>query len=197
VVTSNLRDRPKVALGRDSELVSVALHDQRRDGHRVELGETARRRLSSGAARRLEREREAKDADRADRLGGSAGHARPERPASHDERQPRQLLPAQALDNGGPRRVELARRRRRPPPGHAVGLLDEDDAEAFSATDLCGRDEVRGGHAPARSMPEHERAAWLVDGLEMGSRRPVRRVDLEGRNARLEREGAGQRRIRD
>jgi hypothetical protein len=46
-------------------------------------------------------------------------------------------------------------------------------------------------------MAEHERAERLVDELEMGSRSPMRRVDLEGRNARLERQGAGQRRIRD
>ena len=76
---------------------------------RVELVEAARLR-AAGAARRLQREREAEHADRARRRGGAAGDARARRAAAGDEPQPAQLAAAQALDDRGPGRVELAPR---------------------------------------------------------------------------------------
>ena len=73
------------------------------------------RRLGAGVpgtpTGRLQRERETEDPDGAERPGGAAGDPRAQGPAAGDERQPFELAGAEILDDGGPRGVELARRR--------------------------------------------------------------------------------------
>ena len=98
-----------------------------RHRHCIELWQAARRRLR--ATRRLQRERQAEDTDRAGRLCCAAGDARARGAAAGDERQPAELAGAQVLDDGRPGRVELVCRCRGTTPGDAVGLLDEHDAE--------------------------------------------------------------------
>jgi len=110
MVAPDLQDSAERAVRRDPELVAVALHDEHRDPHGFELCQAARRRLAPCTARRLEREGQAEDADRADRFCGAAGDAGAKRPAADDERQPLQLALPQPIDDGRPGRVELPRR---------------------------------------------------------------------------------------
>jgi hypothetical protein len=168
---------------RDPELVSLALHDQSRDGQSIELGQTALGRLSTGSSRRQQGEGEAQHSDGADRLRRPTGHARAQRATADDERQVLQLVLAQVVDHGRPRSVELSRRRGRAAPGDAVGLLDEGDIEPFRARDIGGRDEVSRGHASAGTVTEHQRGARLVGPMEMDARPTVRSVELEACHA--------------
>ena len=119
--------------------------------------EPARRRRGPLAARRLQREGQAEHADGAGRRGGAAGDAGARRAAAGDERQTRELARAQVLDDRDPRRVELLRRSRRAPPGDAVGLLDERDADAARERDAGRGDEVGRMHAASGAVAEHER----------------------------------------
>ena len=160
---------------RDSERVALSLHDERRHRDRVELRQPARR---VGAARRVQREREAQHGARAGRAGGPACDAGPRRSPADDERQPAQLVRAQRLHDGDPGRVELRRRRGRAAAGDAVRLLDERDREP-----LLERDGGRGGKvaradAAARAVTEHERRARVDGSLQVDAREPRRRLDV-------------------
>jgi hypothetical protein len=139
------------------------------------------RRLRGGAPGRLEREGEAEHGDRADRLGGAAGDPGAQRPAPHDQRQPGELVVAQAPEDGGPGGVELAGRGGRAPPRDAVGLLDQGDRQALLARDVRRRDDVAGLHPPAsRAVTEDERAPRRAGRAQMRPGRPVRGLDVDG-----------------
>ena len=93
-------------------------------GSRLAAGVAERRR-----AGRLQREREAEHAGRAGRIVPCG--TRRARPTSGPRRAaggPRSSARAKLRDDRDPGLVELRRGRRRPAPGHAVGLLDERDA---------------------------------------------------------------------
>ena len=72
--------------------------------------------------------------------------------------------------------------RRSAPPGHAVGLLDERDAEALRERDLGDRHEVGRGHPSAGAVAEHQRGHRLVGRMQVGAGGAVRRVDLDRRH---------------
>ena len=105
---------------------------------------------------------------------------RPARPraSAGDQRQLAERAAAQMLDDRDPGRVELVRRSGGAAAGHTVGLLDEDDAEPRRASGVRGRDEVGRAHRPAGSVAEYERGHRRIGEVEMGSRRPVRRIDV-------------------
>ena len=105
---------------------------------------------------------------RAGRRGGAAGDPSAGRAAADEERQPVQRAGAELLDDRDPRRVELRRRRRRAPPGDAVGLLDERDGDAGGERGRRGGDEIR---APSPLPRPRARAR---------ARRAARRPDADG-----------------
>ena len=107
-----------------------------------------------------------------------ATRAPEDRPHS-DESQPAQRVVAKLGDDRQPGGVELARRRRRAPAGHPVGLLDEGHAEADRASRGRRRDEIRGTHTAARAAPEYERAQRPVDRVQVGASGSVGGVELE------------------
>jgi hypothetical protein len=89
------------------------------------------------------------------------------------------------LDHGDPGGVQLACRCGGAPPGDAVGLLDERDAHFFRQRGSGRRHEIRRRHPAAGSVPEHERGPRLDGRVQVHLRLAVRRVDLDGRHARL------------
>ena len=113
---------------RHAEGVSVPLYDERRHLDGVELGLTVFA-LARRAARSVQRKGQAQHGDRTGVGRGTAGHAGAGGPAAGDQWQAAQLAAAQVIDHRRPGRVELARRSGRASPGHAVGLLDERDAD--------------------------------------------------------------------
>jgi hypothetical protein len=86
--------------------------DESLDLDPIELIEAARPRLRSRALGRLEREREAEDTRRSRRTGRPAGDARARRASADDEWQLVEPAPAERLDDGRPRGIELRRGRR-------------------------------------------------------------------------------------
>ncbi len=93
-----------------AEPVPRALDDERRHGHRVELGQPAldgRR-----AARRYEREGEAEHGDRAGRSRSAARDASAQRATADDESKTAELLGAETIDDGRPGCVEMVCGRR-------------------------------------------------------------------------------------
>jgi hypothetical protein len=162
---------------RDSEAIALALDDECRHGHRVQLGEAALRRLAR-AARRLEREREAKDCDCAGRLDRPAGDPGAERATADYQGQAGQLVLAQLFDDRDPGGVELRCAWGRAAAGDAVGLLDQRDGDPLRACRRGRCDEVRRLHAAGGPVPEDESRAWLLDGVQMGAREALRRLDL-------------------
>jgi hypothetical protein len=142
VVARHLHHSATLRGGRDAERVPVTLHDQHRHGHSVEFGETALARACASPARGPQRERQANDRDGPGRRRGAAGHPRTQRPTADDKRQSAQLNSNQTVDHSRPGGVELASRSWRPPPGDAVGLLDERDAHPFRTRDLRHGDQV-------------------------------------------------------
>jgi hypothetical protein len=155
VVAVHLRDRAVPSPRRHAEGIARSLHDEHGHVHRVELVEPA----PLGAARRVNRKREAEHGCRAGRLGGAAGDAGAGRAAAGDESQTRELVAAQMLEHCRPGGVELRRRRRRASPCDAIGLLDERHGEAERERGVSRRDEVRRVHASTRAVSEHERRA--------------------------------------
>jgi hypothetical protein len=69
------------------------------------------------------------------------------------------------LDNGRPRGVELVRGRWRAPTCHAVGLLDEGDADTEIEPYLGRRHEISGLHAPTGAVAEDHGRPCLRDGM--------------------------------
>ena len=183
VVSSHLDDGPERAGRRHSELVALALHDQHRHRHGVELGQPTLRCLPARAARREYRKREAEHTDRARGLGRPARDAGTERPAADDEREDRELVLPQVVDDRRPRGVELPRRGRRASPGDAIRLLDEHDAEAFLERRVLRSDQVPRRHASPGTVAEHQRGARLFHGMQVRACWTVRSLDLERRHA--------------
>jgi len=144
---------------RNAERIPRTLHDQRRDGHLVELVQTALCRGARRSARGLKREGEAKDTDGAGHLRGAAGNTCAHGPAADDERQPSQLAREQVDDHRPPGGVELARRSGRAAPGDAVGLLDERDADPHRASDPRHGHQVSRGHPSSGSVTEDKRGS--------------------------------------
>ena len=153
VVALHDGDLAERAGGRHAERVARALHDQHRDGHRLELGQPARRRLRSRAARRLQREGEAEHADRAGRLGRAAGHARARRAAADDQRQSARS-PARRCSTTAIQAASSWRAGRGAPAGDAVGLLDEHDADRLAR---ARRPPPPRGRARSRRRPRRGR----------------------------------------
>ena len=100
-----------------------------------------------------------------------------QRPAAGDERQAR----PDVLDHGEPCGVELLRRRGRASPRHAIGLLDEDDADALRVCGLPRGDEVGRLHAAAGAVTEDEQGTVVVRALHVGASGTVRRLDVQRR----------------
>ena len=138
----------------------------------------------------MDREGEAQHAGGAGLRRGAAGHPRARGAPADHERQVAQRPAAQVLDDGDPGRVELARRRGRAPAGHAIGLLDQRDADPDRLRGLRRRHEVARRDPSPGPVAEHERAGRLVGAVQVHARRAVRGVDVEhadhasGRSAR-------------
>jgi hypothetical protein len=178
VVSGHPHDVPRRGRRRNTEGVPLALYDERRHCHGVELGQPALLGLTC-AAGRLERERQAENAGRAYGSCRATRNTPAQRATAHDQRQVGQLVPAKALDDRDPCRVELFCRGGGAAAGDAVRLLDERDADSLRTRGVPRGYEIGCVH-PARSpMPEHERSSRPVDRMEMGARGAVRGVDAD------------------
>ena len=180
-------DLARRAGGRHPERIARPLDHERRDGDRVELGQSRLLR----AARRMDREGEAEHAGGAGLRRGAAGHARARRAPAGHERQVGQRPATQVLDDRDPGRVELGRRRGRATARHAIGLLDQRDTDPERHGRLRRRDEVASRDPAPGAVAEHERAGRLVAGVQVHARRAVRRVDGEGRHRSSRRRSRG------
>jgi len=179
VVALDLHNRALLGRRGNAELVSLPLYDQRRDGHRVELRETALGRRGAGTARRLEWEREAEHSDGARGRSGAACDPGAGGPPADDERQTLQLAFKQTLDHRRPGRIELMRRRGSAPSRNAVRLLDENDVQSSRVRDPRNRNEVTRLHAATCAMTKHEYGPRLICTVQVRACRAERRVDLK------------------
>jgi hypothetical protein len=109
VIARNEHDQAPDAGRGDSERIPFPLHDQCRNGHRLELGQAARSRRPARAAGRSQREGKAQHSGGPGRTGSAACHARARRPATDDEGQALQPPRAQVSDDRRPGRIELVR----------------------------------------------------------------------------------------
>ena len=107
MVTPHPDDGSPCRGGWHPERVPLALNDERRDLHMLELGEPARWRGARCPARRLQREGEAQHRDGAGSVRGTAGNPGSERPTTDDQPQPAQLARLELLDNRSPGGIEL------------------------------------------------------------------------------------------
>ena len=103
--------------------------------------------------------------------------------SARDERQPLEHSRPQVGADGGPRRVELARRSLAAPSGHAVRLLDESDAQACGETGVRRGDEIRRGHSTPGAVTQDQPRAGSLRDLHVRTRRPVGRLQLEDLHA--------------
>jgi len=87
------------------------------------------------------------------------------------------------LEHRDPGRVELGRPGGSPATGDPVGLLDERDAEPVREGRVPCSHEVRRIDAAGRAVAEDDRGTWTHDEVEVGARRPVRRIDFDGLHA--------------
>lgn len=92
-------------------------------------------------------------------------------------------LGAERLDHGGPRNVEVGRRRRRSPARDPVRLLDECDGKSRRDRYVSRPDEVLRPDAATRTVPEHDDASAVIGIGDMPVRRPVGSVEDENRHA--------------
>ena len=183
MVARNLDHDAALAAGRHAEGVPRSLHHERRHLHGVELGEPGGGR--GPPARR----------------GGCSGNARQSTATASlcaAVRQatlaPEERPPAMSGSprSGPPRRwsataFQAASSRGRPgrgaASGHAVGLLDQGDADAGRAGGARDRDQVAGGHPSAGAVPEHQRADGRLGDVQVRPGRALGGVDLEWRHA--------------
>jgi hypothetical protein len=184
VVAANGHDLARRTARRDAVRIAVTLNDEGRHGYRFELGEPSLLRLP-GAARRLEWEREAEDADRIHGIGGATRDASAHRPTAYHGGKAAQLDGAQMLEHRRPVGVELRRAGRRTPAGDAVRLLDQRDADPFGAGGVRCGDEIRRLHTAGGSVTKDESAARLVDEVEVDAGRAVRSLDVQGHSSDL------------
>jgi 5'-3' exonuclease len=182
VVARNLHDRATRAGRRHAERVPVTLHDEHRQLDVVELVQATLGGRGPGAARRLQRERKAEHRHGTGFLRGPAGHARAQRAAADDQRQPAQLPAAEVIDDRRPGDVELARGRGRAAPGNAVGLLDERDADALRTGDVRHRHQVSGIDPSTGAVAEDQGGAWLIGEVQVDVRPTMRRLHFEHRH---------------
>ena len=178
MVPRNADDRSARAVRRHPERVALALHDERRDLNRVQLGQPALGGIVALAGR-MQWEGEAQDGDCADVRGRATGNPGAGGAAAGDDRKPAQRVRAQLLENCRPGRIELARGRRATTARDSVRLLDERNGVPRGVRSLSGRNEVRRVHAAAGAVPEHEPSHRPVDGAEEGSCETVGRFELE------------------
>jgi hypothetical protein len=127
VIAGDRDDRAVLGGRRHPERVALALDNEHRDVHLVELRQAARFR----APWRMHRKREAEYCDGADCFRGAAGDARSEGPAADHERQTLQFTRPEVIDDGRPGSVELPCRSRAAATRNAIGLLDERDTQAL------------------------------------------------------------------
>ena len=139
---------------------SLALDDEGRQLHGVELGQAALRRLVA-ALRRLEGEGEADDRGGAGLLDGAAGDPRAQRAAACDQGQALEFARAKVLDHRDPGLVEGPGDGWGAPPGDAIGLLDEGDAHTLIEGGIPCGEEVRRLDA-AGAVTDHEAAEGSV-----------------------------------
>ena len=178
------RDHPPRRAGcGHAEAVSLALHHQRRNAHRVELWLTRRRCGRALAPWRDQREREAHDTDRAGSVGGPAGDPGAGGSAAGDQRQFAQGAAEQLLDDRTPREVELLGTRGRAPPGDPVGLLDSSDDDARLPRRPGHGEQIAGRHRSAGAVPKHHRRHRILDGVYVRPSDALRRLDLEHHHA--------------
>jgi hypothetical protein len=156
------------ALGRHPERIAVALHDQHRNLHGVELADAALRRIV-GLAGRMHREREAEDCAGVDLGRRAAGHAGSSGAPTDDERKPLERVAAQLLDDGLPSRVELLGRRGRLAPGDDIGLLDERYRQPRLVGCLSCGDEVRRLNPSCGAMAEDQAGCRLRGRLDLNA----------------------------
>jgi hypothetical protein len=177
--------RAQPAGGWHAERVALALHHEGGRDHVFELRKSALGRLSPCAPRRLERERQAQNGDRTHRFGSPAGDSGTERPAADDQRKPAELVVLQLFDNHRPGGVELTSRRRRSPARYSIRLFDEGDTDALRESRLARGDEVWRGDPSTRAVPEDECGPLVVGVRDVGSREPVRCLDVDGARSGL------------
>jgi hypothetical protein len=166
VVTRHLHDGAMLCGGWHPEWVSLPLHDERRDGHCVELVEAACR---AGAAGRSQWKREAKHGEGTGHFGSAASDSRSQGSAADEKRQAAQLVREQVVDRCRPRSVELSRRRGAPAACDTVGLLEERDAHPFCSRNVGHRYQVRGSHASTSPVAEDQRGSRFGRGVHVGS----------------------------
>ena len=146
-----------------------------------EVGYAAR---SVGAARRLQRKREAQYRHGAGRLGeAAAGHSCAHGATAGDEWQSAQLVRAQVVNHRRPGGVELACRSGSASSRDTVGLLDERaNADLLRARYAGHRDQIWRRHSSGGTVTEDERGPWLSGGMHVHLRLPVRGVHFEHRH---------------
>ena len=168
---------------RDAEAVALALHDEYRNGHGIELRQATRRGLSGASRRRLQREGETQDAHGASLRRSAACDAGAGRATADDERQPAQVLLPEVVDDRDPRGVELVCRSLRATSCDAIGLVDECDAEPVRERCVGDGDEVSGADSAPGAMSQDEGASSLAHRVHMRSREPMGSLDVDGPHA--------------
>ena len=171
-----MHDGAMLGAGRHPKWVSLPLHDEHRDGYRVELVQAA---CCASAAGRSQREREAKHGEGTGRFGGATGDPRSQGSAADEKRQAAQLAREQVFDRCQPSSVELARRRRAAAACDTVGLLDERDAHPFRSRNVGHRHQVWRSHPSPSPMAEDQGGSRFRRGMHVGSCQTVRRLELE------------------
>jgi hypothetical protein len=124
VIARNSDDDPLWAGGRHPKRIALSLHDERREGDRLELWKAALGGIV-GTAWRMNRKRQAQHCDCSGLDCSSAGHARPGRAPACHERDTSEVLLAEFRDHLDPRAIKLARSGLRPATRHPVRLLQE------------------------------------------------------------------------
>jgi hypothetical protein len=170
VIAGHLHHRASLRGRRNAEPISRSLHDERRDGHRIELGETARCGRGARSARRLQRECEAEHSDGGRGLRTTAGDT---------GARGAQLACEQVVDHRRPRCIELMRGCGSTPTRYPVGLLDERDAQSHRVCDARHRNKIFRLQPTACAVTEDERGPRLICAVQVRVRRAERRADLE------------------
>ena len=129
--------------------------------------------------RRLQRERETKNAHSARGLRCATGNTRSRRPTTDDECQTAQHACDHVVDHRSPRRIELMRRSGRTPTRDPVGLLDERHAQSHRSRNARHGNKILRLHPATSAVTEDERGPRVVCATQMRVRRSERRVDLE------------------
>jgi hypothetical protein len=179
VVPRHDHDLSRRAGRRYPERIALALHDESRHAHRIELSQAALLRLVC-APRWLERKGKTEHAHGASLLGCAAGNSTAHRTAARNDRQAGQSADGQLPDDRDPRCVEHRWARWSASARDTVGLLDQRNCDLDGERRLCRRREVLGRDATACTVTEHESGTWLVDGAHVGPSEALGGLDLDG-----------------